>query len=196
MSLDESSDRELWDSILNGDQAAFTVFFRKHWSQVYVTAFFYLKDKEVCKEITHDIFINIWLKREQLKILSFSAYLQAAGKYHVFKYLKRSRLHPVTYQEQLVALSGHACRNEGEEQLSYRELENNVDHYLKSLPRRCREVFILSRQEHLSNDQIAGKLGISKRTVENQITHALHHLRFLLKDVSLTIFGLLILLFR
>jgi RNA polymerase sigma-70 factor (ECF subfamily) len=56
--------------------------------------------------------------------------------------------------------------------------------YLHQLPKRCQEIFKLSRFDNLSNDEIAAKLGISKRSVENQITLALKHLRGCLKYVS------------
>jgi RNA polymerase sigma-70 factor (family 1) len=180
----KSTDHELWNSILNGDPAAFSILFERHWSKVYTTVFHYLKDEEACKEITHDIFLNIWLRREHLRILSFPAYLQAAARYHVYRHMKHVRALPVTYRDNWDTLSEQVCRNEGDEQLRYRELENNVDAWLRDLPKRCREVFILSRKQYLTNEQIAGKLGISKRTVENQLTHALHHLRTLLKDTS------------
>jgi len=55
---------------------------------------------------------------------------------------------------------------------------------LQQLPQRCREIFNMSRFQYLSNDEIARQLGISKRTVENQLTTALAHLRTNLKDIS------------
>lgn len=188
MSLRHLSDHELWESILKGDQAAFSFFFKKHWQSVYTTVYFQLKDREVSKEITHDIFLNIWLKREHLEILSYPAYLKAAGRYHVYRHLKKEKIKPVLYNEDIGELDNYAVQNEGDQQLSRQELENNVEELVSTLPKRCREVFNLSRQEHLSNDQIAGRLGISKRTVENQITYALQHLRTMLKVISLFLF--------
>lgn len=185
MASHRSSDHELWTSILHNDHAAFSIFFDRHWSRVYTTIFHYLHDREAAAEVTHDIFLNLWLKRAQLNILSFSAYLQAAARYHVYKRQKAARSLPVIYKEQLEELEQHTCSNQGEEQLRYRELESNVHEYLNALPKRCREVYLLSRQQHLTNEQIAGKLGISKRTVENQLTHALQHLRGRLKKISI-----------
>jgi RNA polymerase sigma-70 factor (ECF subfamily) len=67
--------------------------------------------------------------------------------------------------------------NDGELNIRYQELEKSVDRELEELPRRCKEIFTLSRREQLSNDEIASRLDISKRTVENQLTYALRHLR-------------------
>jgi RNA polymerase sigma-70 factor (ECF subfamily) len=182
------TDHELWSSILQGSHTAFSILFDRYWASVYTTVYSYVKDETVSKEITHDIFLNIWLKRQQLQILSFSAYLRAAGRYHVYKYIKQAKAIPVIYSAELEESADLVCRNQGDENLGYLELKNHIDDYLGELPKRCREVFILSRQQHLTNDQIAGKLGISKRTVENQLTHALHHLRGLLKNISIGIF--------
>ena len=182
------SDHELWNAILQGGHSAFSILFDRYWASVYTTVYSYVKDETISKEITHDIFLNIWLKREQLQILSFSAYLRAAGRYHVYKYIKQAKAIPVTYSDALEESADLVCHNQGDENLGYLELKNNIDEHLMELPKRCREVFILSRQQHLTNDQIAGKLGISKRTVENQLTHALHHLRVMLKNISIGIF--------
>ena len=71
-------------------------------------------------------------------------------------------------------------------EINYRELQHSgVDLQLQQLPQRCREIFLLSRKEHLSIAEIAQLLGISKRTVENQLTNALQHLRHELGDLSL-----------
>lgn len=66
--------------------------------------------------------------------------------------------------------------------MAFRDLEFDMESSLSNIPKRCRQIFFMSRKELLSNDEIAGKLSISKRTVENQITHALKHLRLSLKD--------------
>ena len=182
------SDHELWNAILQGGHSAFSILFDRYWASVYTTVYSYVKDETISKEITHDIFLNIWLKREQLQILSFSAYLRAAGRYHVYKYIKQAKAIPVTYSDALEESADLVCHNQGDENMGYLELKHNIDEHLMELPKRCREVFILSRQQHLTNDQIAGKLGISKRTVENQLTHALHRLRVMLKNISIGIF--------
>lgn len=68
-------------------------------------------------------------------------------------------------------------------ELSTFELQEEIDQFLVKLPKRCQEIFCLSRRDNLSNDEIAARLEISKRTVENQLTYALHEIRLLRKDV-------------
>src|SRR3546814_15198411 len=67
--------------------------------------------------------------------------------------------------------------NEGDERIRRSELESHVDQILPELPARCQEIFLLSRRDQLTNDEISDRLGISKRSVENQLTRALKHLR-------------------
>jgi RNA polymerase sigma-70 factor (ECF subfamily) len=74
--------------------------------------------------------------------------------------------------------------NQGEHRIKNQELLQELDRYLEKLPKRCQEIFYMSRMDNLSNQEIAGRLGISKRTVENQITKALKHLRSCLKQLS------------
>jgi RNA polymerase sigma factor (sigma-70 family) len=81
-----------------------------------------------------------------------------------------------------MAAAGSFCINLGDEHIRQQELDQQLHHYLDLLPNRCKEIFVLSRIEHLSNEEIANRLHISKRTVENQVTSALKQLRISLKD--------------
>lgn len=180
-------DPVLWNMIRGGDSKAFNTLFDRYWSIVFTTAFYYIKDKEVCNNITHDIFLNIWVKRDVLEIESFKAYLTTAARYHVYKQNKSAKVIRLTYLENPEKLESGFCRNSADEKLSYLELEKKVNVYLKQLPQRCQEIFVLSRRENFSNDEIATKFGISKRTVENQLTSALKHFRISLKSLAFII---------
>jgi len=172
------SDEALWHAMKQGNTIAFEGLYHRYWSSVFTTAFSYLKDRETCMEITHDIFLNIWLRRSTLEIASFGAYLQAAARYHVYKAIKVRAAKKSPYRILNIFSSGSNA-NIGEENIRYRELAREVEVHMSKLPKRCQEIFNLSRNEMLSNDEIARQLGISKRTVENQLTLALQHLRML-----------------
>ncbi|RYZ98924.1 MAG: sigma-70 family RNA polymerase sigma factor [Sphingobacteriaceae bacterium] len=187
----QPTDQQLWQAIVKDDHAAFTVLFDRYWSKVYTTAYNYLRDRDASTQIAHDIFLNIWLKRDHLEINCFEAYLRTASRYHVYKYVKAQKSIPIDYVEEYNDYGTNRTYNTGETNIRYLELESRLDDHLKILPKRCRDIFILSRRQQLSNDQIAGMLGISKRTVENQLTHALHHIRASFKDMSAIIILLL-----
>jgi RNA polymerase sigma-70 factor (ECF subfamily) len=92
-----------------------------------------------------------------------------------------SRLH---YSDELDTLSTEAAYNTGETALLGLDLESRLAAALSQLPQRCREIFLLSRMQHCSNDEIAERLHISRRSVENQLTTALRHLRLTLKSLG------------
>ncbi len=186
LGYEKLTDNELWKLIKQHDQKAFRALFDMYWSKVFTTAFRYLKDKDACAEIVNDLFLNIWNKREQLEIVSLQAYLTSSARYHVYKKLKTIKTSPLELVENYDLLIDRIeSNNPIDDKIKYQELEIRIDTYLTDLPKRCREIFIMSRKENLSNDEIAKKLNISKRTVENQLTHALKHLRNALKDLSI-----------
>ena len=174
------SDTILLNRMREGDSASFNTLFDRYWEMLYATVFSVCSDREVCSEIVHDIFLNIWLKREKLQIESFKAYILASARYHVYRHVKNARKNSLEYREEL-EYSSRVSMNDGELNIRYRDLEKSVERELAELPRRCKEIFTLSRREQLSNDEIATRLDISKRTVENQLTHALRHLRLSMK---------------
>jgi RNA polymerase sigma-70 factor (family 1) len=178
-----ASDDELWESIKCGNHQAFKILFERYSPTLLATAKHYLKDENSCENIVQDIFLNLWLKRERLEIRDFKSYLKSATRYHVYKELKDKKLNSkLTFtEEHLENESAHSI-NSGEEWFNVASLKLQINAYLQMLPRRSREIFLMSREENLSNGEIAEKLNISKRSVENQITAALHHLRVNMKN--------------
>ncbi|MEL6718045.1 MAG: sigma-70 family RNA polymerase sigma factor, partial [Bacteroidota bacterium] len=73
------------------------------------------------------------------------------------------------------------------------ELHQSIEAIIASMPERCRAVFLLSRRENLSHREIAEKLNIANKTIENQMTKALKMLRKGLKEQNLI--SLLLLIF-
>jgi RNA polymerase sigma-70 factor (ECF subfamily) len=181
------SDKILLNLMREGDPASFNALFDRYWEMLYATVFSVCSDREVCSEIVHDIFLNLWLKREKLQIESFKAYIVASARYHVYRHVKNARRKSLEYREDL-EYSSRVSMNDGELNIHYQDLEKSVDKELEELPRRCKEIFTLSRREQLSNDEIATRLDISKRTVENQLTHALRHLRLSMRHFLIIMF--------
>lgn len=180
-----TSDTSLWASIQQNDEAAFSALYERYWSAIYTTAFHYLKDKDACVDVVHDIFVSIWKKRHQLEIVSFQHYLTQAARYRVYKKLESLSKGKIVYMDSLAEDGKIFAVNSGSDKIEYAELELKVSEALLKLPKRCQEIYWLSRQQNLTIAEIADLLGISKRTVENQLTHALKHLRSSLGDITL-----------
>ena len=182
MALSSLSDAELWNLILDDDCRAFSVLFQRHWLILYKTANKYLQDEQASEEVIHDLFLNIWNRKKNLVINDFNKYFKAAIRYQVYSYRKKYMETPVIYLETLNDHNGYQTAH-ADTELTYRELKSRLYQHLNALPFRCKEVFLMSRFEHYSNFEIAKKLGINKRTVENYLTNALHSIRVNLDNI-------------
>lgn len=190
MSEKAPSDEILLNLMKAGDLDSFNILFERYWEKLFTTVFSICPDTEVCSEIVHDIFLNLWLKRDKLQIEYFKGYITASARYQVYRYVKSIKKKTIEYREEL-DFGNLVAVNDGESNIQYRELERKVEEELEELPSRCREIFTLSRMEQLTNDEIAARLDISKRTVENQLTYALRHLRLSIRHFLFILHSLL-----
>lgn len=186
MPTSDRTDPELLQLILLDDEKAFNALFDRYWSKVYAVCYRYVKDEEAALEITHDIFLNIWKRRHELNIGSFKNYVLTSASYRGIRKKQELKAVPINYiedysHEHAFALGNLLTTNKGEEKIGQEEFDARIIQMLNELPKRCREIYLLSRKENLSITEIAMKLNISKRTVENQLTAALKHLRQYLK---------------
>ncbi|MGK9124053.1 RNA polymerase sigma-70 factor [Olivibacter sp. SA151] len=192
MSSSKLTDLELWLAVKRSDQRAFSFLYDRYWSKIYTTSYRYLRDKELAANVVHDVFTSLWLRRDALMIQSFEAYVTRATKYIIFRNLSQLRKNLMEYEDDLERKLKDDTTNRGEERLVQDESMQLVQYYLSALPARCQEIFSMSRFDQLSNEEIAQQLGISKRTVENQLTYALKHLRMHLKELSIICLFLLV----
>jgi RNA polymerase sigma-70 factor (family 1) len=177
------TDSDLWEDVRNDDGVAFDVLFNRYWARLYKIAFHQLNDDEVSLEIVHDVFLSLWIRRKELEINVFQNFLLTAIRYQIYSRLKSRKL-SIVYKAELHENDYLSELNLGDTNIQDTELQRELDLYLNQLPKRCHEIFYLSRIEHLSNQEIAERLGVSKKTVENQLTNALKHLRVAFKNIA------------
>lgn len=159
----------------------FRVFFEQHYQRLCSYAFSFLKDEESCEDLVQDVFIKIWVNRQdligsdQLKFYIFSAVrnncltqLQKNKKYRVVEMTDEEE-----GDEIIIKLGPDEATAEPTVLIAKA---------LDRLPPKCREVFLLSRISNLSYLQIADTLGISIKTVENQMGKALKILRIFARE--------------
>lgn len=172
------SDEEttLWRNILAGDDRSFALFYDRYWLRMYKAAMYYLKDKSASEEVVQEVFLTIWKKRETLDVKNFAAYLNATTRYEVFRRLKTARRPFLVFNED-ISPAKNVDYNYGYVRLDEADNTHALEDCLKDLPKRCREIFYLSKIKQLSNGEIAAQLGVSKHTVENQLAIALKHLK-------------------
>lgn len=194
------NEQDLLDRISNSDETAFMSFFELYVNRVYLFINKLLKDKTESEDLTQVVFMKIWEKRSGLKeVNSISGYVFTIANRTVIDYFRSSR----NKQQKLVDNNANdhddtISHNSAEDALNKHEFEQIYAAGLSSLPTKRREIFILSRHEGLSNKEIAEKLGISVKTVENQMTSALSFLKqhFQKHDLGSFLVFLIILLFE
>ncbi len=167
-------DNLLLQQIHDGNIHAFDLIYERYWASAYSAAHKRIKDHDQCKDIVQEIFIHIWTKRESLFINNIPAYLNIAVRNKVFKTLaKQKDLSPfLDILENLPATYLQADAN-----LLWKEFFKSYELLLNSLPSQRRIIFRMRFQEDISTNDIADQLGISKKTVQNQLSIAFDQLR-------------------
>jgi len=170
------------------DQTAFEQVFKTHFKRLHAYAFTILRDESDAEEMVQQVFFKLW---ERNKTLSFSdpitSYLYRAVHNESLNFIKHRK---IKSNHQLHV--AYSMKNEVEhpaKKVFAGELEKKIHTALEELPEQCRTIFQMSRFDELKYREIADKLGLSVKTVENQMGKALKILR--LKLVDFLIFVLL-----
>ena len=163
------------------DEAAFEQVFKTHFKRLHAYAFTILKDEVEAEEMVQQVFFKLWERNENLSLTgSVSAYLYRAVHNESLNYIKHQK---VRSNHQLHV--AYSMKNEVEhpaKKVMAGELEKKIHTALNELPEQCRTIFQMSRFDELKYREIADKLGISVKTVENQMGKALKLLREKLVD--------------
>lgn len=151
--------------------------FGQHYSRLCRLAYGYVGDRDECEDIVQELFVNVWNKgRDELPEREFAAYMSMAVRNSCISYLRRRRTDTVPLDE--LPDAAHAAGldyqpGDGDE----RRPADVLDEALGVLPPRCREVFLLAKLEGLKYREIADRLEVSEKTVENQMVKAVKLLR-------------------
>lgn len=141
-----------------------------------------VKDEEAAKDITHDIFVKVWLRRDMIsKVDSFSYYL-----FRMVRNAVMDRLESEVIKRRFVVESlavSDELRSYVDEKVSVDELQLLISRAVSRMPEQRRRIFMLSRYKGVPNVKIAEMFGLNVRTVENHITNALADLRMALTKI-------------
>ena len=158
----------------NGNQKAFKTLFDFYWEAMFVKANSILRDSAVAQDIVQEIWIKLWNQREKLEISNFESYIFRSVSYGCFKYLRDNKF-TTSHLQIIDSLS--VSNPDVDNQHNLEATQKVIDKSLEELSPRCQEIFTLSRLEDMPNEEIAVKLGISRRSVENQVSLALKVIR-------------------
>lgn len=173
------------------DDASFETLFKRHYKALHAYAAVILKDEDEAEEIVQQLFLKFWEKRELLAVqTSIKAYLYKCVYHDSLNFLKHQKVRG-KYEDftQRVSNTTYAT---GIDRLEVNELQDQINLALNDLPEQCRTIFQMSRFEELKYREIADQLGLSIKTVENQMGKALRIMRIKLADfLVLIICGLM-----
>jgi len=170
---------EILDALRNGDHKAFEVVFITYFKKIKLFIFGYIKSEEDAEELAEDLFVTLWTKRQSIDTSkSFSAFMHTMARNAAINFLERKYIHQIylsnaTFQE---------LTSTAEDDMIAKELGLQIDDVVDSMPAQRKQIYNLSRNEGLSNEEIALRLNTTKRNVESQLSLALKEIR---KTISL-----------
>lgn len=167
ITLAKESDKELVNLLHDNVISAFDKLFHRNAERLYIFSFSLLKNEEDAKETVQETFLRVWNKRDQLdSSWSFQAFLFSIS-YHLIVDQLRLRLKDKNYREFLYRYFENNSDSTFD-RIDFDKLVLGIRKAVDELPEKRKRIFILSREAGLSNTEIAKKLGISVKTVENQ----------------------------
>ncbi|MBC9929788.1 RNA polymerase sigma-70 factor [Chitinophaga qingshengii] len=169
----------LVERLRQGDEKAFRALYDFYWEKQYDLACYKLGVKALAEEITQEVFVALWLQREELDPAKpIGAWLYGVTQNRILNTYRKQLSHHKYLQQVPVQEITHNTT----EQLSFNELNTVVQQRIAELPDKCREVFTMSRIQGFNTQQIAEMLNISPKTVNNHLVKALRIMRVNLKD--------------
>jgi RNA polymerase sigma-70 factor (family 1) len=174
--LKNTSDARLTFLIKTGVKSAFQELFERYAPRIYSFSFSYLKNAQDSEELVQDVFLKIWEKRDSLdKTKNTKAFIFKVAVNTIYDFIRRKNIESA-YQE-FAAANFEQQPDSTWHQVIFDEMIVNLDILVKQMPAERQKIFRLSREEGMTNDEIASKLNLSKRTVENQLYRAIAFLK-------------------
>ena len=168
-------DEILFNRIQAGDEKAFESLFKSYYQKLCQYAYSYVVEIEEAEEIVQTVFLKIWENRQDINLeISFNSYCYQSIKNKCLNHIRDSKnrrriLNLIPIQENA---ESHIL-----EVLQTDEIRDQMYMALENLPPKCKQIFQLSRIDGLKHKEIAEKLGLQTKTIENQIGIALKLLR-------------------
>jgi len=161
---------------IKGDQCAFEQIYYAYSKKLYHFGLGLLKDPNNASEMVQDVFVTLWEKREHINPeLNFDNYLLTMA-YNSIRKIFRKRSIEQKVKNNLLKEKPEPVKNT-ENSVIYNDYYSLAQTSIEKMPPKRKAVYKLSRQEGMSNKEIAKKLDISKRTVEAHLAEALSYLK-------------------
>ncbi|MCY7352574.1 MAG: sigma-70 family RNA polymerase sigma factor [Cytophagaceae bacterium] len=175
MTYTHHSDDELLAGLLESNPHAFEEIYRRYWYKLFGIAYHETGTREEAEELVHDLFEQLWNRRQQAVVRNLSTYLVVSIKYLTINYIKSKITHR-KFQEYLI-FSELQQSMVTDEAIYFTDLSKAVEEAMQKLPEKSVEIFKLSRFENQSVRDIARHMSLSEKAVEYHITKSLKVLR-------------------
>jgi RNA polymerase sigma-70 factor (ECF subfamily) len=170
------NEKTLLLKVADGNESAFRELFHQYWDNIYGVALMFTKSKAMAEDVVQEIFLKIWIRREQLKeVEQFSNYLFIMTRNHVVSAL-RKHIRQQSFTNSLIEYFSVADITP-ENQLLTKETAQLIHQAIEQLPQQQKLVYQMTRKQDLSQEEIAAQLNISRNTVRNHMARALHSIR-------------------
>ena len=172
------ADKDAWKEIQKGSKILFEGIFRKYYQMLCAFAISKLKDGELAEEIVQEVFVKLWDKREDLDVSNFKSYLFSSVNNTILNHFKHQQVRR-EHATEMKAVQDEAVEDS---EVEYNELQLKINGLIAEMPDGRQRVFKLVKIEGKKYKEVAEELGISVKTVENQMGSALKFLREHLKE--------------
>ena len=180
--MNQDQDLLLFGQVKNGDLSSYEILFKKYFKELYRFAYTYVRDQTISEEMAQEVFLYIWEKRGQIEVqTTLKTYLYSAVKNKCLNYIKLElpKQQAMSDVSEVMLATSNPKIDEGENE----KLKIYIQTAIDTLPKKCKQIFVLSRSAGLTYEEIAEELDLSKKTVENQMGIALKKLRESLEGV-------------
>lgn len=175
MEIGETDEKALVDAFVGGSHEAFRQLFVRYYPKVRYFIFGLLKSEVESEDLAQDVFVKLWANREHFsEVRNFGAYLYVLARNTTFNYIESKQIRQDNLDDRLADEEDRATPYED---LVAKDMQLLIDLVVEAMPPQRRIVYKLSREVGLSNAEIAEKLQLTKKTVENHLNLALKELR-------------------
>jgi RNA polymerase sigma-70 factor (family 1) len=192
---DLTKEEEWLEQLSEGSAAAYEQLFATYWPQIHTLVKMLVKSEVQAEDLAQEIFIKIWNRRTDLKnVHNLQAYLYTIARNASLDFLKKRVLVTENLDHMIVYLKDESLGPE--QRMMYKDLETCLHEGINNLPDTVRKVFVMSRFEHLSHEEIAQQLDISIHSSKVYVVRALKALRLHMRNhahVHYVVVGALIL---